>query len=71
MLMIFKIDFQAEKKGQLVEAFNRSVDVPCPFDHGETRLIMAFSKIPELNGLADEAGAAISGGTELIQKIQV
>ncbi|XP_015117491.1 39S ribosomal protein L1, mitochondrial [Diachasma alloeum] len=65
-----ELDMRGATDKKTVEPFSRSVDIPRPFDHGEYRSIVVFSKTPELLVLADKAGATLSGGGELIAKFQ-
>lgn len=44
--------------------------MPHKFDHGEERSIIAFSKTPENQDIAREAGAQLSGGPDMIKQIQ-
>lgn len=46
------------------------VDLPYRFDHGEQRNILAFCKTSENQKIAEDSGAQLSGGVELIKKIQ-
>ncbi|KAG8239526.1 hypothetical protein J437_LFUL019216 [Ladona fulva] len=66
-----ELDMRADKKNKYVEKFTRIVGIPCPFNHGETRKIVAFCKSTELQQIALDAGANVSGGSELIKSIQV
>ncbi|XP_063974365.1 large ribosomal subunit protein uL1m [Diachasmimorpha longicaudata] len=63
-----ELDMTGDKKP--IEPFSRTVNIPCPFDHGEYRTVVAFCKAPELADMADKAGATLSGGIDLIAKFQ-
>ncbi|XP_011303166.1 39S ribosomal protein L1, mitochondrial [Fopius arisanus] len=65
-----ELDMTGVTDQKTVEPFSRTVDIPRPFDHGEHRTVVAFSKTPEILELADKAGAVLTGSTELIAKIQ-
>ncbi|KFD72960.1 hypothetical protein M514_00094 [Trichuris suis] len=45
------------------------IAMPYPFAHGNKRTILAFAKDPNLQILASDAGAEITGGVELVKKI--
>nr|CAI5868231.1 unnamed protein product [Callosobruchus analis] len=65
-----ELDMQGEKKTRFVDDFTRIVGIPHKFDHGEPRAVLAFCKTLEMQQTAMEAGAQLSGGTELIKQIQ-
>nr|CAH7757949.1 unnamed protein product [Callosobruchus chinensis] len=53
-----------------LDNFTRLVGIPHKFDHGEQRTVLAFCKTSEMQQSAMDAGAQLSGGTELIKQIQ-
>lgn len=59
----FELNMEMEKKNKFIDNFTRIVAIPHTFDHGEDRSIAAFVKDPELQLLAKDAGAHLSGGT--------
>lgn len=69
--VLIELDMHADKKNRYVEKFSRIVAIPYPYDHCEERKIVAFCKTPELQKVAMDAGALLSGGTELIKSVQV
>lgn len=65
-----ELDMQGTKKTKFVDAFTKITCLPHPFDHGQSRTILAFCKTPEVQDVAREAGAQYAGGKELIKQIQ-
>lgn len=53
-----------------MDNFHRIVAIPHKIDHGEERSIIVFTKLPEQQKEATEAGAQLAGGVELIKSIQ-
>ncbi|KAJ8954952.1 hypothetical protein NQ318_000382 [Aromia moschata] len=64
------LNMEGEKKNRFIDGFTRIAAVPHKYDHGEERTVIAFSKTPELQKEAIDAGAQLSGGVELIKQIQ-
>lgn len=65
-----ELNMQGEKMTRFVENFHRMAMIEHEFDHGEERQIMALAKGEDNLKLAQEAGAALVGGPDLIKNIQ-
>ncbi|CAG9857914.1 unnamed protein product [Phyllotreta striolata] len=65
-----ELNMIGEKKTRLLDNFSSIVHIPHKFEHKEERSIVAFSKSPENQAIAAEAGAQLSGGLDLIKQIQ-
>lgn len=61
---------QGEKKTRFVENFSRIALTPHKFDHGEERTVLFFGKSQEVVQEAQNAGATLAGGVELIKDVQ-
>lgn len=67
---LIELNMQGEKATRFVDNFSRMAAIPHPFDHGEERKILVFTKENELVAEAREAGATIVGGVETIKDIK-
>lgn len=65
-----ELHMQAEKKTRFVDNFSRISLTPHKFDHGEERTVLFFGKSQEVVQEAQNAGATLAGGTELIKDVQ-
>ncbi|XP_056637055.1 39S ribosomal protein L1, mitochondrial [Diorhabda sublineata] len=65
-----ELNMEGEKKTRFLDNFTRIVAIPHKFDQEISRSVAAFSKTPENQQLALDAGAGLSGGVETIKKIQ-
>lgn len=65
-----ELNMQGEKITRFVENFHRMAMIDHKFEHGEERQIMALAKGEDNLKLAQEAGAALVGGPDLIKNIQ-
>nr|XP_018905198.1 PREDICTED: 39S ribosomal protein L1, mitochondrial [Bemisia tabaci]XP_018905199.1 PREDICTED: 39S ribosomal protein L1, mitochondrial [Bemisia tabaci] len=65
-----ELDLRTAKKTKFVERFTRLVGIPYPYDHGEERTVIAFCKNQEIVREANDAGAQMAGGTQLIKAIE-
>ncbi|CAH1118839.1 unnamed protein product [Phaedon cochleariae] len=65
-----ELNMIGEKQTRFVDNFTRIVGIPHKFDQNEERAILAFTKNPELQQEAANAGALLAGGVELIKQIQ-
>ncbi|KAL1226808.1 hypothetical protein TSPI_05752 [Trichinella spiralis] len=63
------LNMTLEKKTKFVEQSKQFIAMPHPFYHGQKRTILAFAKDPHIQVIANEAGAEITGGPELVKKI--
>ncbi|KRZ67464.1 39S ribosomal protein L1, mitochondrial [Trichinella papuae] len=63
------LNMTLEKKTKFVEQSKQFIAMPHPFEHGQKRTILAFAKDPHIQVIANEAGAEITGGPELVKKI--
>jgi len=58
------------QKQEYVESFKDMFVLPHQFEFGKKRMVMAFSRSPEAQMAAREAGADFVGGTEVIRKVR-
>ncbi|XP_035728019.1 50S ribosomal protein L1-like isoform X1 [Vespa mandarinia] len=65
-----ELNLETEKKGKFISAFNRIVNYPHYFDHGEIRNIMVFSSKAQVIEQVLKAGATLAGGRDLIKSIK-
>lgn len=65
-----ELNMQGEKATRFVENFQRMAMIEHSFDHGEERQILVLSKGEDNLKAAQEAGAALVGGPDLIKNIQ-
>ncbi|KRZ67463.1 39S ribosomal protein L1, mitochondrial [Trichinella papuae] len=63
------LNMTLEKKTKFVEQSKQFIAMPHPFEHGQKRTILAFAKDPHIQVIANEAGAEITGGPELVKKV--
>jgi ribosomal protein L1 len=64
------LDFTMKKKTKFLKPFQELITLPNPWDHGESRNIIAFCKEPEDIAAAEKLGAVHAGGLDLIQMIE-
>ncbi|XP_064622242.1 large ribosomal subunit protein uL1m-like [Lineus longissimus] len=64
------LDFSTKKKTKFMKPFKELVRLPHPWDHGETRNILAFCKEPGDIEAAEKMGAVYAGGLDLIKRIE-
>ncbi|KRX89093.1 39S ribosomal protein L1, mitochondrial [Trichinella pseudospiralis] len=63
------LNMTLEKKTKFVEQSKQFIAMPHPFQHGQKRTILAFAKDPHIQVIANEAGAEITGGPDIVKKI--
>ncbi|XP_075224443.1 mitochondrial ribosomal protein L1 [Lycorma delicatula] len=68
--VLIELDMSTSKPTKFVEKFSRTAMIPHGFDHGEDRTIIVFCKSPAEKLAAEEAGATLVGGTEIIRDIE-
>ncbi|RZF43469.1 hypothetical protein LSTR_LSTR001730 [Laodelphax striatellus] len=70
-LQVFmELDMRTSKPTKFVEKFTRTALVPHGFNHGEDRSILVFCKSKEEREAAENAGATLVGGVEVIKDIE-
>lgn len=67
----FEIDLTTDKKNKFVDKYNKIIELPNPYDHGEDRPILAFCQSNEMMEEARSAGAMLVGGKDIIKNIEV
>lgn len=70
LLVDIELNMQGEKSTRFVDNFQRMAMIEHRFDHGEERQILVLAKGEENLKAAQEAGAALVGGPDLIKNIQ-
>lgn len=66
-----EIDLSTDKKNKFVEKYQKILELPHPYDHGEDRTILAFCQSTEMMEEARNAGAMLVGGKDVIKSIEV
>lgn len=66
-----EIDLTTDKKNKFVDKYNKIIQLPHPYDHGEDRTILAFCQTNEMMEEARNAGAMLVGGKDIIKSIEV
>lgn len=66
-----EIDLATDKKNKFVDKYNKIIQLPHPYDHGEDRTILAFCQTNEMMEEARNAGAMLVGGKDVIKSIEV
>lgn len=70
LLVDIELNMQAEKATRFMENFQRMAMIEHSFEHGEERQILVFAKGEDNLKAAQEAGAALVGGPDLIKNVQ-
>lgn len=70
LLIDIELNMQGEKATRFVDNFQRMAMIEHRFDHGEERQILVLAKGEDQLKAAQEAGAALVGGPDLIKNIQ-
>lgn len=65
-----ELNMKAEKANRFIDNFQQMAMIPHKFDHGEDRKILVFAKGQELLNEAQQCGATLVGGAELVKEIQ-
>lgn len=66
-----EIDLSTDKRNKFVDKYNKIIEFPHPYDHGEDRTILAFCQSNEMMEEARNAGAMLVGGKDIIKSIEV
>lgn len=66
-----EIDLTTDKKNKLVDKYNKILELPYGYDHGEDRTILAFCQSSQMMEEARSAGAMLVGGKDVIKSIEV
>lgn len=66
-----EIDLTTDKKNKFIEKYQKMLQLPYPYDHGEDRTILAFCQTTEMMEEARNAGAMLVGGKDVIKNIEV
>lgn len=70
LLVDIELNMQGEKATRFVENFQRMAMIEHSFDHGEERQCLVLAKGEDNLKIAQDAGAALVGGPDLIKNIQ-
>jgi len=65
-----EIDLTTDKKNKFVDKYNKIIELPHPYDHGEDRTILAFCQSTSMMEEARNAGAMLVGGKDIIKSIE-
>lgn len=70
-VLIFNFFLQTEKKTKFIQPYSKIAIIENLFDHGEDRIVYAFTTLPALVEEATKAGATFVGGPQDIKTILV